>query len=88
MTNKELYGDLPKVSDKIKDLRARFAGHCYRRPAKAAAELVHWIPKHGCRNPRRPALTYIDIDTARTGGRGDQDCYARQKELEIHRDPG
>ena len=30
ITNKELYGSLPKVSEKIRDRRLRFAGHCCR----------------------------------------------------------
>ncbi|XP_072018181.1 uncharacterized protein [Amphiura filiformis] len=58
MTNKELYGDLPKLSDKIRERRTRFAGHCY---TATVSKLVHWIPKHGKRKQGRPTLTFVDI---------------------------
>jgi hypothetical protein len=67
MTNKELYGDLPRVSNKIRERRVRFAGHCYRRSDEAAAKTIHWIPKHGYRKPGRPAITHIDLLKRDTG---------------------
>ncbi|XP_072051888.1 uncharacterized protein [Amphiura filiformis] len=57
MTNKELYGDLPKLSDKIRERWTRFAGHCYRSKTEPVSKLVHWIPKHWKRKQGRPALT-------------------------------
>ena len=67
MTNKDLYGDMPKVSDKIRERRARFAGHCFRGSKELVHKLIHWIPKHGARKRGRPALTYIDILKRDTG---------------------
>ena len=66
MTNADLYGDLPKISHKIRERRIRFAGHC-SRSEEPASKMVHWIPKHGRRNPGRPALTYVDILKDDTG---------------------
>ena len=44
--NKELYGDLPKVSDKVAGRRLKLAGHCLRHPEPA---VVLWEPSHGRR---------------------------------------
>ena len=60
ITNKELYGDLPKLTQKIAVRRIRFAGHCYRRKNEPVSKLVLWTPKHGTRNRGRPATNYID----------------------------
>ena len=65
-TNIELYGDLPKITQKIRDRRTRFSGHC-SRSQECVSSLVHWIPKHGRRKPGRPALTYIDVLKQDTG---------------------
>ena len=40
MTNERLYGDLPKVSDKIKKRRLQFAGHCLRSFGQEVSDLV------------------------------------------------
>ena len=44
MTNKELYGDLPKLSCKIRERRLRLAGHCVRHREDIALKLVLWQP--------------------------------------------
>ena len=67
VTNKALYGGLPKLSDKIRERRTRFAGHCSRSAKEPVSKLVHWIPKHGRRSRGRPTLTYIDILKRDTG---------------------
>ena len=67
ITNKELYGELPKLSDKIRESRLRFAGHCSRSQQEPVSKLLHWTPKHGRRKPGRPALNYSDILKQETG---------------------
>ena len=67
ITNKELYGDLPKLSQKIRERRTRFAGHSYRSKNEPVAKLIHWTPKHGNRKPGRPPLTYVDVLKQDTG---------------------
>ena len=62
-----MYGDLPKISDKRREHRARFAGHCFRRYDEAVTNILHWIPKHEFRKPGRSALTYIEILKRDTG---------------------
>ena len=48
MTNSELYGSLPKISEKICERRNRFAGHCIRGE-ELISRMVLWTPKHGAR---------------------------------------
>ena len=61
ITNKELFGELPKLSEKIRQKRLRFASHCSRSQQEPVSKLLHWTPKHGRRKPGRPALYYSDI---------------------------
>ena len=67
ITNKELYGDLPKVTTKIKIRRLQFAGHCKRHAERIVAKLVTWRPTHGHRLPGRPTKTYVDLLQDDTG---------------------
>ena len=57
LTNQELYGDLPKLTDKIRQRRLRFAGYCSRNLQEPVSRLLHWTPKHGRRKRGRPTLT-------------------------------
>ncbi|CAH1244595.1 Hypp7340 [Branchiostoma lanceolatum] len=66
ITNKDLYAGLPKLSDKIRTRRLKFAGHCLRSKEEVA-DLVLWTPRHGKRRPGRPAATYIDTLKKDTG---------------------
>ncbi len=66
-SNKELYGDLPRVSDKIKKRRLQFAGHCLRSSGQVVSDLVLWTPMHGKRSVGRPTRTYVDLLCQDTG---------------------
>ena len=59
-TNKELYGNTPKISSTIRQQRMRFAGHCWRSKEELIAAVLLWNPKHGKRSEGRPRKTYID----------------------------
>ena len=61
ITNKDLYGQLPRLSKKVAARRMRLAGHCHRHRELPASRLVLWEPTHGHRSRGRPALTYVDI---------------------------
>ena len=61
VTNEQLYGDLPKASDKIKKRRLQFAGHCLRSSGQVVSDLVLWKPVHGKRGAGRPIMTYVDL---------------------------
>ena len=68
ISNKNLYGSLPKLSVKLKQHRFRFAGHCYRHSEEAVLRwLVLWIPTHGQHDWGRPAITYVDTLMYDTG---------------------
>jgi len=60
LTNHQLYGTLPRVTDIIKERRTSFAGHCWRSKDEPVAGLLLWQPRHGVRSRGRPARTYID----------------------------
>jgi len=59
--NTELYGDLPRVADKVASRRMQLAGHCYRHPELAASGLILWEPTHGHRSRGGQRKTFIDV---------------------------
>ena len=59
VSNKELYAEVPKATDTVKQKRLKLAGHCYRHPEEAASNLVLWTPNHGKRGRGRPARTFV-----------------------------
>ena len=65
VTNEELCGDLPKISDVVRRRRLQFAGHCARSD-ELAADAVLWQP-NGNRNRGRPAHTYRRLLEKDTG---------------------
>ena len=60
ITNKVLYGDLPKLSDTLKERRLRFIGHVWRKTDETAQKLPLWEPTQGKRKQGRPTYTYVD----------------------------
>jgi hypothetical protein len=67
VTNIVLYGELPRVGDKVAARRMQLAGHCYRHPELAASGLILWEPTHGHRTRGGQRKTYIDILKKDTG---------------------
>ena len=67
LTNKELYGEIPRITSTIRQQRLRFAGHCWRSKNELAAEVLLWEPSHGKRTRGRPRKTFIDQLEADTG---------------------
>ena len=53
----ELYGNLRKTTDIIKEQWMKFSGHCWRSKEETIHKLLLWEPLHG---KRRPSKTYID----------------------------
>ena len=65
-TNDQLYGNIPKVSDIIRERRTRFAGHCWQSKNELASDLLLWILKHEYSQVGRPCKSYISqlaVDT-------------------------
>ena len=60
LTNRELYGNLPKVTNKIRERRLKLAGHCVRHSEEVESNLVLWQPSQGKPNRGRKRKTYID----------------------------
>ena len=67
--NEVLYGELPRVSNKIAARRIQLAGHCFRHPELSAQPLILWEPSQGHRGRGRPRATYIDTLKRDTGVR-------------------
>ena len=67
ITNKEVYGNLPRVTTKIQERRMRLAGHLTRHDDLVAHKLVLWEPNHGKRSPGRPRITFVDVLRKDTG---------------------
>ena len=68
ITNKDLYLELPKISQSIRERSLRFAGHCHRRKEEEViGSLVLWKPTHGKAKRGRPKQTYVDRLLNETG---------------------
>ena len=65
VTNENLYGDLPKVTSKVRERRLSAAGHFHRHQEEAASKLVLWDPKHGSSGSRNK--TYVKVLLEDTG---------------------
>ena len=46
VSNAELYGDLPRVSLKVRQKRLRIAGHAIRHPELPLSKVLLWKPVH------------------------------------------
>ena len=60
MTNVELYGDLPKVSQKIRVRRLKLSGRWVRHLEELASNLILWQPSLGWAKGGRKKTTYVD----------------------------
>ena len=67
ITNETLYGDLPKVTDKIRNRRLKLTGHCLRHPGEMAHNLVLWTPYQGTRKRGKPPKTFVQLLEKDTG---------------------
>ena len=85
-TNQQWYGDLPEITDKIRERRLRFARHWCRSSEETVQRLLLWNPKHGKENTRhlyRPTQT-----RHRTQGIRNEDSYDGQKCVVGHHSSG
>ncbi|MCP4486191.1 MAG: reverse transcriptase family protein, partial [Gammaproteobacteria bacterium] len=65
--NVVLYGNIPPVTETIKNRRLRFAGHVYRLQDQPAQQLLFRKPSHGRRYQGRPHKTFPDVLKEDTG---------------------
>ena len=65
--NVDLYGSLPRLSDKIRKRRLTMAGHNVRHPELVASGLVLWEPANGSRSAGGRRTTFIDVLKRDTG---------------------
>ena len=62
-----MYGNLPKISVKIRQRRMKLAGHCIRYEDEIANKLVLWQPNDGRVRRGRQKINYIDVLLQDTG---------------------
>ena len=84
-TNKELYGKLPAVADKIAARRLQLAGHCHRHPELSAHKALLWEPRHGHRSRGRPRTTYVDTSKRYTGAESISELSTLMEDQEVWR---
>ena len=66
-TNRELYGKLQPISERLKTRRLKLSGHCVRKGDEAAAKVLLWQPKRGRKSRGAPKKDYIKQITEDTG---------------------
>ena len=87
--NVTLYGDLPRLTDRIAWRRLGIAGHCYRHRELPASQLVLWEPTHGRRKPGRPPTTFLNIlqdDIGATTSAELPACMKERKDWNLRRE--
>ena len=62
---KQIYGNLPPISQLIKKRRVQFAGHCFRASNEMASSFILWKPEANGRKSHR--LTYPNVIAKDTG---------------------
>ena len=60
MSNKDLYGKIPKITDTIREQRLRFSGHCWRSKNEVVSDVLLWLPIHVHRSRGHPVKTFVD----------------------------
>ena len=60
MSNKDLYGKIPNITDTIREQRLRFSGHCWSSKNEVVNDVLLWLPIHGRISRGRPAKTFVD----------------------------
>ena len=85
LTNRELYGNLPKVTDKIRERRLKLAGHCVRHSEEVASNLVLWQPSQGKPNRGRKRKTYLDNLMSDTNMESVDDLRSLMKDRDLWR---
>ena len=63
VTNEQLYGGLPRLSDKVASRRMQFAGHCHRHPELPAGRpvLLEPSPARGHRLSGHPTASSLEV---------------------------
>ena len=59
--NSTLYGDIPPLTETIRQRRLRFAGHVHRLDDQPVQQLLFWQPNYGKRYQGRPHKIYPEV---------------------------
>lgn len=83
--NEQLYGDLPRLSDKIAARRLQLAGHCHRHPELPAQKLILWEPTHGQKGRGRPRIDFVEVLKRDTGAQNTSELATMMEERDVWR---
>lgn len=81
--NEVVYGDLPKVTEKVRQRRLRAAGHYHRHKEEIAEEVLFWEPKHG--KPGARNKTYVQQLREDTGLDNNKEVQAAMEDRKLWR---
>ena len=59
INNARLYGNIPPITEKIRERTMKLAGHCHRHPELPASQLIVWEPTHGARSQGGQRVTLL-----------------------------
>lgn len=81
VTNEELHGDLIKVSNTIKQLRLKLAGHTFGDKTSPAHQIAAWIPTHGQAEREGDLKRLLLVRFSEIQCRGIRKMHARSKNM-------
>ena len=84
-TNDEVYGQLPRLSDKIAARRLRLAGHCHRHPELSTQKVLLWEPAHGNKNRGRQRATFLSTLKRDTGATSTEELASLMDDRSVWR---
>ena len=85
LTNQELCGTLPPVSNIIRQRRLKFAGHSVREEDQSVSELVLWEPTHGTKKKGGQPKTFVDVLREYTGCKNTEEIRRYMKDRVVCR---
>ena len=86
VSNITLYGNLPRLSNKLRSRRLKMAGHCIRHPELLASDLVLWEPMHGRAQQGRPRQSYLSMLLKEVGTNSKEELRTLMRDRDIWRE--
>ena len=85
VSNITLYGNLPRLSKKLRSKRLKMAGHCIRHPELLTSNLVLWEPMNGRAQQGRPRQSYLSISLKEFGTNSKEELRTLMRDRNIWR---
>ena len=86
VSNITLYGNLPRLSNKLRSRRLKMSGHCIRHPELLASDLVLWEPMHGrAQQLGGPRQSYLSMLLKEVGTNSKEELRTLMRDRDIWR---